>query len=636
MQRDLKMRGGTFMRTGILTKFNQKKNLWISKKHPLFMENSGFKTLYASALLMHTRLNNNANPLSNLELERLIIRGFQLTSKEMISMITLSKNVEMLVDEIIDALDTQRKKLLFYLDLMNMSISSVEISQEEQKSLDLFAELLSISPVEKEFISQFISASYHKQYEDCIQLFNQMESTGFPITLMDISYYMIEYTYQNRITPKDIYSGTTNYFSGDCLFEGTFYLSANTTIHISNALVKVEGNFVIDNGTLHIENSSIDFSSKKYIHKEDSYNAFLLVKNQGHVQLKNTTLQCAHNGGLLYQSDGISTIEQCTIKNTSMVPAIVSKGHTLSIQHSTFSHCFAKQKGGALFIKNGSAQVQNCIFTDCMAHYGGAIYANDRSMILGCSFEHCYATEYGSAIFYHGEIHSNVEKCNYTNCYPKENAIIQYIGEQLSSYTITKETSFTYSTIFDCPVFIDEFGIFSMEHATLYLHHHLVCYGIINLKKVKVREYHLEERDFFQLKTPKTCHFSNCEFDANGGHGIFYAVRARIRVSNCIFKNTAGGRAIYDAFMPVIDGCIFSYCEEGALYCNAGKITNSTFINCRGRSGAGIIMYGTRGQIENCHFQRCISEYSGGAIDMSGSRHITGCSFDECRPNNIS
>lgn len=622
------------MRTGILSKFNHKKHLWISKKHPLFMEDNDFKILYTSALLMHTRLNTNINPLNNLELERLISRGFQLTSKDIISIMTLSKDVKMLVDEIINRLNTYRKRLLFYFDLMNMSVSSLKITQEEQKSLDLFAELLDISPKETELIFAFISASFGKQYQDCIQIFEQMKLMKFPVTAMDISYYMIEYNYQNRITPENIQSGTINYFSGDCLFEGTFYLTSNTTIHISNALVKVNGNFVIDNSTLHIENSWIDFSRKKQA--EDSFNAFLLVRNSGHLQFKNTTLQCSHDGGLLYQMNGTSILEHCTIKNTSMVPAIVSNGHTLSIQHSTFSHCFAKQKGGALFIKNGSAQIQNCMFTDCMATYGGGIYANQRTMILNSSFEYCYASEYGSAVFYHGEIHSNIEKCNCIHCYPKENDIIQYIGENLSSYDITKETTFSYSTIFDCPVLIGEFGILSMEHATLYLHHQLVCHGIINLKRVKVQEYNLEELDFFQLNTPKTCHFSNCEFDANDKHGVFNAVRARIRVSNCIFKNTANGRAIYDAYMPVIDGCVFSYCAEGALYCKAGKVTNSTFINCRGRSGAGIIMYGTRGQIENCHFRRCISKYSGGAIDMSGSRHIVGCSFEECRPNNFS
>lgn len=557
------------MRTGILTKFNRKKNLWISKKHPLFLENNGFKTLYTSALLMHTRLNANANPLSNPELERLITKGFQLTSKELISMLALSKEVEMLVDEVIDALNTKKKQLLFYFDLVNMSTSSFTITQEEQQSLDLFAQLLGIDPMEKDLISQFISAASRKEYKDCIQIFKQMELSDFPVSMMDISYYMITYDSQNRITPADIRSGTINDFHGDCLFEGIFILPPGTTIHISNAIVKVNGNFVTNGGTLHIENSWIDFSSKTTM--EEFSHAFLFSKNGGRIQLKNTTLQCDNVGGLLHQSDGLTTIEHCTIENTSVVPAIVSNGHTLSIQQCSFSHCFGKQKGGAILIKNGSAQIQNCTFKDCMAYYGGAIYANHHTMILHCAFEYCYATEYGSAIFYHGEIRSNVEKCDCSHCYPKESTILQYIGDQISSYHISKEITFTYSTLFDCPVFVDEFGIFSMEEATLYLHHHIICHGIINLKKVKVLEYQMEERDFFQLKTPKTCHFHQCEFDANGKHGIFYAVQARIRVTGCIFKNTSGGRAIYNAFMPVIDGCVFSYCEKGALYCNAGN-----------------------------------------------------------------
>ena len=78
------------MRVGTLTKFNRKKNLWISRKHPLYMENLGFKTLYSAAILMHTRLNNTANPFSNFELERMVTKGLNLTSKETISMMNLA------------------------------------------------------------------------------------------------------------------------------------------------------------------------------------------------------------------------------------------------------------------------------------------------------------------------------------------------------------------------------------------------------------------------------------------------------------------------------------------------------------------------------------------------------------------
>ena len=94
------------MRVGTLTKFNKKKDLWISRKHPLYMEPIGFKTLYAAAILMHTRLNNKANPFSNFELERLITKGFSLSSKDTITIMNLSKDVQVLIDEIVAALET--------------------------------------------------------------------------------------------------------------------------------------------------------------------------------------------------------------------------------------------------------------------------------------------------------------------------------------------------------------------------------------------------------------------------------------------------------------------------------------------------------------------------------------------------
>ena len=156
------------------------------------------------------------------------------------------------------------------------------------------------------------------------------------------------------------------------------------------------------------------------------------------------------------------------------------------------------------------------------------------------------------------------------------------------------------------------------------------------MKSSKALGWNLEGRDLFSFETPKNCHFSGCEFDGMEQYGIFRAVRARLHISGCIFRNTANGRAIYNAFLPIIEECVFSYCQEGAVYCHAGNITNSQFINCHARSGGGILMYGARGKIVDCHFQRCTSNYSGGAIDTSGSYHIVGCTYEECRPHNVS
>lgn len=621
------------MRVGTLTKFNRKKNLWISKKHPLYLENIRFKTLYAAAILMHARLNNGANPLSNFELERLFTKGLNLASKDTLNIMTLSKDVEPLIDQIIQILNTQEKKLLFLFDLYNISMSQYHISENEQKSIDLFTDLLEINTEDKTLILQFISSSYCEEYNNCLSLFEQMQKRGWTVTMVELSYYMLNYSYIAEVSQKEILLHKEHHFHGNCVFQGTILIPEHTTIHITNAILKIEDNVIVKGGTLIIENSWVDFSKNTDSSLFDHF--FIQSEHNGTVHLKNTTFECCHNGGLLCATNSNCSISYCTIRDTSFVSSVLCNGDFLTITNTTFRNCSSLQSGGSILIQKGSMQVQNCQFYNCNSHNGGAIFANASSVINNCYFENCCALEFGSAIYYNGEIRSNVEKCDYNNCYPKEDVIVQYIGGR-RDFIISKETNIHYSTIFDCPVVIKEFGILEVTQATLYLRYTLVCHGILNMKNVHVYPYQLEGRDLFTIESPKSSHFINCDFDGMERYGVFRATRARLHITGCIFRNTANGRAIYNAFLPTINKCIFSYCQEGAVYCNSGRITNSKFINCRARSGAGIIMYGSKGQIEHCDFQRCVSDYSGGAIDISGSYHIVDCHYKECKPNNVS
>lgn len=623
-----------FMRVGTLTKFNRKKNLWISRKHPLYMENISFKTLYAAAVLMHTRLNETCNPLNNFEFERLITKGLNLTSKETILMMNLTKDVQMLVDELVMSLDTRSKKLLFLFDLYNVSMTEYNITLNEQKSIDLFADLLEVQLDERNLILQFISSAYCQEYEKCLRTVDDMKNRNWPITMTDLSYYMLNYPYTNEIYPDQIRENSTYHFRGNCTFYGTINIPSTTTVHIANAIVKVDRNFQVNGGTLIIENSWVDFS--ELVNSSEFDHVFIASHRHSIVKFINSNFQCCHNGGLLFSSHSTTHIEHCSIQDTSFTSSILANGEHLHIQNCNFKNCFSKQNGGAIFIQKGASQIQNCNFINCNSHNGGAIFAGKQTVISNCYFENCCAVEYGSAIYYNGEIRSNIEKCDYCNCYPKEDVIIQYISSK-KDYVVTKEHAIRYSTIFDCPVIIKEFGILQIQDSTIYLRHTLLCQGILTMKKSKLIGLDkFKGRDLVAFETPKQCHFVDCEFDGTEHTGIFRAVRARLHISGCIFRNTANGRAIYNAFLPIIDSCVFSYCQEGAVYCHAGTITNSKFINCHARSGGGIIMYGANGKIEHCSFKRCTSNYSGGAIDTSGSYHIVNCHYEECRPDNVS
>ncbi|MCR4802046.1 MAG: right-handed parallel beta-helix repeat-containing protein [Lachnospiraceae bacterium] len=615
------------MRTGTLSKFNKKKNLWISEKHPLFSEPIEFRTLYAASVLMHARLNPLTSPFNNFQIERLISKGFNLSSKDTITMMDLSKDIQLLIDSVIAALDTQTKRLLFLLDLFNVSLNEYQISKKEQQSIDLFADLLRIDSDSKNLISSFATAAQCKEYDKCKVIAKEMKKHNLPLSMTDLSYYMLGYSYTKQIHPETFKENETYNFRGNCHFHGTISIPENCTVHISNAIVKVDRNIVITGGTLIIENSYVEFNSN--VRSSDFEHCFITSRKNSQILFKKSTFQCGHNGGLLYSLKSEISIIHCQVENTSFVSSILANGNRLHLKHCQFKNCFSKQNGGAIFIPNGVSQISHCNFINCNSHNGGAIFASKQTVIQFCYFENCCAVEFGSAIYYNGEIRSNVVSCNSSNCFPKDSVIVQYISSS-EEYYIEKETELSYSTIFDCPITITKDGIWKINNSTIYIKYPIICNGLLSMNGSKLIGQNFQGRDLIVFETAKNCHFTNCEFDGSNEVGIFRAVRARLHLNGCVFRNTAHGRAIYNAFLPKIESCVFSHCQEGALYCQGGIITNSQFINCQARNGGGIVMYGTGGKIENCHFQRCISNYRGGAIDTSGSYHIVNCTYKDC------
>ena len=91
-----------------------------------------------------------------------------------------------------------------------------------------------------------------------------------------------------------------------------------------------------------------------------------------------------------------------------------------------------------------------------------------------------------------------------------------------------------------------------------------------------------------------------------------------------------GGRAVFNAYQPQIISCIFNYCQNGGIHCQGGTIQHCLFVNCRGKSGAGVTMVGKKGLIRQTQFVRCISDISGGAVDRAVGNQMTECEFTDC------
>lgn len=613
------------MRLDILTKLNNKKRMWLTPKHPLFFESTEFKIIYSAAVFMHVELNKSNQTLNNFELERLLTKGLGLSSKEVSEVIKLAKGGERIVDDVLEILNTPIKTYLFILDLAN--VGATEVSQEERQSIDIFAELLKLSQSKKKLLLDFISCATEADSNKCTKGFEQMLKEGMGITMAELKYYVPDMEYVTNIGNKTIKSGETLRLVDNCVLKETLVVPAGAVLDIENAQVHIMGTIIVDGGKVIINDSQLINGKKENI-------ALIYIKNFSEIEIYNSTIHCRSMGSAINQENGNLKIVGSKIYNTSGNSSIKFWGNQILIEDTLFKNCYSSTDGGALQVLRGSGLVKDCIFEECEARNGGAVYTTNELMIQNCRFKCCYVIEFGAGVYCKGEIKSNLTDCEFYECYPKNEEVIQYIGG-IEDKTINRELVIKVATILDRPVRVTDLGILKIEDTIVYMNHSIQCSGILHIRNSKIRAWDFKKRDLFIVEHSRGCLIENSEFDGRVIAGIFRITGTRLHAQHCLFRNTSGGRAIYDAYEPLIRECIFSYCLGGAVNCYSGIIENSNFINCRAKSGAGILLYGSKGEIDHCHFMRCVSEYSGGAVDMTRGNHANHCVYEECKPDNI-
>ncbi|HEX3075436.1 MAG TPA: right-handed parallel beta-helix repeat-containing protein [Lachnospiraceae bacterium] len=615
------------IKTDILTKLNRKKKTWISPKHPLFFEDVSFKIQYCAGIFAHAGLNKTVNTLNNFELERLMIKGLGLNAKDMAQVIKLATDDSRIVDDIILTLKSWMNRYIFLLDLINVSMRSTPLSESEEQSIAIYSHLLGIETDAKNLLYRFVKASFDLELDYCLKVFEQMNRLNIPLAMTELKYYVPDIEYTTRIENKSIIQGEVLRLVDQCVVNGELIVPQNSTLIIDNAVVYLYGSIIVDGGILIVRDSSI-------INKTDFNKSLIEVKSYSEIQIYHSVLDCRYVGSAINQQNGNLTMDNSKVYHTTKTSAIRFWGNSITIDRTKFHKCFTVDNGAAIQIQSGKGRINECRFRECEARNGGAIYVSSDIMITCCKFKLCLALQYGSAIYYNGEAKSNVQDCEYNDCYPEKEELIQYIHDVKEKF-IHKEYHINISTIVDIPIVVEELGILCIEDAVVYVRHGIQCKGILELKNSRFVVDGMLERDMFDIVRARGCMVDHCEFDGKDRSSIFRATGARMAISHSLFRNIRNGRAIYDAKEPKISDTIFSYCGDGAIYTSAGSIERCTFINCRQKSGAGIIMYGSRGLIKNCRFIRCVSDYSGGGIDATGGHTILECEFTDCKPNNI-
>lgn len=631
------------MKIGTLTKLKNKVKLNLTPKHPFYFQPVSYKIIYGAGVFLHAKYHPGIKPLSNPELLRLLSRGFLLNSQETAAVLSLSLRKQDTIDQLIDMLKNTKNKYFFLMDLINVCMRDGDLSKDELYSIQLFADLFEIDENTQKAIRFFLRSAFREDKKMLLLSHGEMLSClpneyrdGF--SMDHLTYYTCFMESVTKITRDNISPDALpdwhdamksyvngcfrNFFTDHCEVQGDITIPKGTSICFQNATIKLYGSFFLQGGSLIFSNCTI-------VMKKSA--GFMVESENSLVIFSNTNVDLRHFGALLSQKKGRLEMNKVKITGSTGKSCISLSSVPFYISDCEFRNCHTSGNGAALNIREGRGHITDCGFFDCEATYGGAIDTTSDTTLRNCTFYLCKAVAHGAAIYYRGEIRSNIENCQYYDSYPEKEELVQEIKD-INELHIRKTYEINCSTILSVPVTVHDLGVLEIKNSVVYLSQPIHCKGILNIKNSSIIASGFKERDMLVLDHAKNCSVSYSEFDGNLSCGIFRAPGTRFNIFHSIFRNCKDGRAIYDAHLPVINECIFSYCLGGAIYCRLGKITQCIFVNCTGQIGAAIQMEGKNGEVSSCRFLHCVSYYKKGAIDMTPRRNIKDCIFVDCDP----
>lgn len=607
---------------GNLTKLHYKKKNWITPKHPLYFESVQFKIHYAAAVIMQARMNREIELEQNFELERLVKKGLELNEEQVRRAGALSQESANLLDYLYTHTEPGVKRYFLILDLYNVCIRDEEMSREENDFLQLFARMLDIPEQHLTILRQFIEAAYEEKEGICRSIYHQMEQENMGLSLMELKYYLMTLYDTLTCTQKDLERQGELRLVDRCIIEEDLVLKPGMRLIFDHAIIRIYGNISLEGGELIVEDSRI-------IRKSGSHRACINIRNDGLVKILRSDVDCRNLGMFIRAEDGEILLQDNEIYQTTRGAAVRFWGKCLEIKNCYFHHCYSPEGGGAVMMRGGKSRIIGCRFRHCEARKGGAVYGVEPMEVQDSTFEKCYASQYGAAVYYIGFVGKRIEGLTYKACFPEGAETIQYITSH-GSLDIDKEYEIGTSTILDCAVNVFPQGVLRIHDAVLYLRYPIRCRGRIEMNCVSVISDDEEQRDMLVLEHGKGCQISKCRLDGMGRHGGIFTANTRLDVEDTTFCNMNGGRAIFNALSPQIKGCTFNYCQDGGVHCQGGVIEQCQFVNCRGKSGAGVTMLGKKGLIKDCQFIRCVSDLSGGAIDRGVGNQVVKCEFQDC------
>ncbi len=605
-----------------LMRLKEKTKTWLSPKHEFNSESAEFKECYAAAVLLQTQLSDAISPVDHFELLRLLSFGLGLGKEEVKAAIMLSKNKEKVLESILDYMDTEKKQIIFLMDLYMLSYVSEDFGDKEEQAILIYGELFHMGSQELKLIRAMIKAAMEEELSECMNIYYSMSQIKMDCSLENIRYYIPELEYTSVIDTSVLYPGRKVHINGQCRLRETLVVPKGCHIIFQNAKLKIKAPIIVNGAKIEIINSEFTYDG-------GGFDSMIKLNGDSSLIVRSSKFYCRNYCGVVDQSSGYLDLLDATFYESNLKSAIDFRGDEMIVVKCHFHNCYLNGNGSAINSLAKKGLIGSCDFEGCYSDYGGALYVMSPVKIIDSRFRHCHSTKLGNSIYYLGDAMKYVNKTLYESDYEDRAELVQRFDD-VDDLIGVKEISCSTHFANEIPIMFS--GRIYIHDANIYLSNTLKASGGMLMEQCLIKPYDFQGDDLLEIINGSAVEIKSSTFDGKGQYGGISATGTRLSLFSVTFKNTNKGRAVYNSVDLHAEDCIFNNCNGGAIYGSRALVKNSTFVNCRAERGGGCYLAGSKGLIKKCTFEKCIAMIEGGAISRFGNYQIEGCTFDECEP----
>ncbi|WP_455716228.1 right-handed parallel beta-helix repeat-containing protein [Anaerosporobacter sp.] len=335
----------------------------------------------------------------------------------------INDNFDYKINDVFTKLDTKEKQYTFTADLLKLCNYSLWSEDYAKKVCQNYFAIFKFTNEEKEFFLQYNEAACKKNTKEAIRLYHKFNKDGYNVSYKLLKYIcediLIEDTYDNLILNK----GEKFIIDKPSKIHGHVAVTGGAVLIIKNCEVRINGSIMVDGGR-------IVFNTVKLTVEDCNSDTLIHINNTAKVNVSSLELNCNFKCGAFWQNRGCLTINNSTIANTDLAPAIRFTGDSLIMNETTLADCLA---GGVRVKEMGRLVVDDCEFYHCEEEHGGAIYSNSLSdsEITNSRFTNCNGKYLGGAIYFVYEKYGQrVSRCEYNHCSPEDSIVFNACEEE--------------------------------------------------------------------------------------------------------------------------------------------------------------------------------------------------------------